>query len=168
VHPVLASCDVPSHAYTYPWAPNPDWPRFLAPSKDILAYVDKVVDRLDLAKFIHVNHQVAGCYWNDDTAKWRVTIQRVEPKADWSSTAPLKVLSEFEDECDILLHATGILNRWDYPDIPGLVHFKGRVSWEDMAAKDMTTNVKCFRLFTLLDGQIITMKINGRQRTWSL
>lgn len=55
-------------------------------------------------------------------------IQRVEAKPDWSSTAPLKVVDEFEDECDILLHATGILNRWDYPDIPGLKGFKGRVS----------------------------------------
>lgn len=80
----------------------------------------------------------------------------------------MKVLTEFEDECDILLHATGILNRWDYPDIPGLMDFKGRVSWENMAAKDVTTNVKCLRLFILLYGQIITVKINGRQRTLSL
>ena len=122
------SCDVPSHAYTFPWAPNPDWPRFLAESKDILAYVDKVVERLGLGKYIHVNHQVSGCYWNDETGKWKVEVQRVEPKADWSSTEPLKVLDEFEDECDILLHATGILNRWDYPNIPGLEDFKGRVS----------------------------------------
>lgn len=55
-------------------------------------------------------------------------IQVVEPKADWSSPEPLKVLREFDDEADILLHATGILNRWDYPDIPGLKDFKGRVS----------------------------------------
>jgi hypothetical protein len=44
----------------------------------------------------------------------------VEPKEDWASAAPLKFLSEFEDECDILFHATGILNRRNYPDIPGL------------------------------------------------
>jgi cation diffusion facilitator CzcD-associated flavoprotein CzcO len=45
------------------------------------------------------------------------------------------VLSEFWDEADILFHATGILNRWDYPDIPGLKDFKGRLlhtaGWPD-------------------------------------
>jgi cation diffusion facilitator CzcD-associated flavoprotein CzcO len=137
-------CDVPSHAYTYPWAPNPDWPRFLAPSKDIVDYLDKVIDRLDLAKYINVNHQVAGCYWNDETGKWKVKVQIVEPKEDWASTAPLKVLSEFEDECDILFHATGILNRWEYPDIPGLWDFKGRVSllpnWHTCGVKSLDVN----------------------------
>lgn len=37
------------------------------------------------------------------------------------------MLDEFWDECDVLLHATGILNRWKYPDIKGLDKFKGRV-----------------------------------------
>lgn len=86
-----------------------------------------MVDKLELAKYINVNHQIAGAYWNDETGKWKVKVQIVEPKADWSSAAPLKVLSEFEEECDILLQATGILNRWDYPDISGLRDFQGRV-----------------------------------------
>ena len=25
------ACDIPSHAYTYPFALNPDWPRFCTP-----------------------------------------------------------------------------------------------------------------------------------------
>jgi cation diffusion facilitator CzcD-associated flavoprotein CzcO len=122
------ACDVPSHAYTFPWAPNPEWPRLLASAKDIMEYVDMVIDRLGLAKYIHVNHQVAGCFWDDERGKWRVKVQIVEPKKDWSSTEPLKVLSEFEDEVDVLLHATGYFNRWNYPDIPGLGDFNGRVS----------------------------------------
>ncbi|RBR09789.1 hypothetical protein FVER53590_13320 [Fusarium verticillioides] len=32
-----------------------------------------------------------------------------------------------EDDCDMLLGALGILDRWEYPDIPGLKTFKGRV-----------------------------------------
>lgn len=122
------ACDVPSHAYTYPWAPNPEWPRFLAESKDIVSYIDTVIEKLELAKYIHVNHQIAGCVWDEERGKWKVRVQRVKPKKDWSSTEPLEVLSEFEDECDVLLQATGILNRWDYPDIKGLWDFKGKVS----------------------------------------
>ncbi|MCJ1472259.1 hypothetical protein MMC13_000906 [Lambiella insularis] len=129
------ACDVPSHAYTFPWAPNPDWPRFLAPSKDIEVYINKVVDNFDLRKYIKTNHQVAGCWWDAERSKWKVKIELVESKKDWSSTEPLKLIDSFWDECDMLLHATGILNRWDYPKIPGLSKFKGRVlhtaGWPD-------------------------------------
>lgn len=129
------ACDVPSHAYTFPWAPNPDWPRFLAHSKDIRAYVDRVVDNFDLRKCIKTNHQITGCYWDPDRAKWKVKVEVVEPKTDWSSVAPLKVIDSFEDECDFLQHATGILNRWDYPKISGIEKFKGRLvhtaGWPD-------------------------------------
>lgn len=129
------SCDIPAHAYTYPWAPWPDWKNFLAPSGDILTYLQTVVEKLALAKYIKLNHQIAGCWWNEEKGKWRVKVQVVEPKADWSSVEPLKVLHEFEDEADVVLHATGILNRWDYPDIPGLKDFKGRLvhtaGWPD-------------------------------------
>lgn len=74
-----------------------------------------------------MNHQVTRCFWDDERGKWKVKIQRVQQKENWASKEPLVVLSEFEDECDVLLHATGILNRWDYPEIPGLWDFKGRV-----------------------------------------
>ena len=121
-----SSCDVPAHIYTYPFAPNPDWPRFLAHNTDIRAYFDKVVDRCDLRKNIHVNHQIAGCYWQEETGKWKVKVQKVEPRKDMSSTAPLEVLEEFWDECDLLLHCTGNLNRWQLPDLPGIEKFKGR------------------------------------------
>jgi cation diffusion facilitator CzcD-associated flavoprotein CzcO len=136
----LHRCDTPSHGYTYPWAPYPEWPRFLSHSKDILEYLNHVVETLELGKYINVNCQVAEARWDEDRGKWRLKIQRVEPKRDWTSTEPLKVLSEFWDEADLLLHATGILNRWDYPKIPGLDKFKGRVihtaGWPDNFAED--------------------------------
>lgn len=98
-------------------------------------YAEKVVDDFGLRKYIKMNHQVAGCWWNESTSTWKVKIDIVEPKKDWSSTEPLKVIDSFWDECDFLLHATGILNRWDYPKIPGLEDFEGRVvhtaGWPD-------------------------------------
>ncbi|KAF5970676.1 flavin-binding monooxygenase [Fusarium coicis] len=128
-------CDVPSHAYTFPWAPNPDWPRFLAHSDDIRAYVHKVVDKFGLGKYFKVNHQVAGCWWDAERAKWKVKVEIVKPKLDWSSTAPLEVIDSFWDECDFLQHATGILNRWDLPKIKGISRFRGRLvhtaGWPD-------------------------------------
>jgi len=34
-----AACDIPSHAYTYQFALNPDWPRFFSYSPDIWKYL---------------------------------------------------------------------------------------------------------------------------------
>jgi cation diffusion facilitator CzcD-associated flavoprotein CzcO len=94
-----------------------------------------VTTRLDLNKYIKLNHQVASCVWDDEKGKWRVKVQLVEPKSDWSSQEPLRVLAEFEDEADVLLCATGPLNRWDLPNLEGLEGFKGRVvhtaGWPD-------------------------------------
>lgn len=40
-----------------------------------------------------------------------------------------------EDSGDILISATGILNAWKWPDIPGLFNFKGHIvhtaNWDD-------------------------------------
>lgn len=49
------------------------------------------------------------------------------PKKDWSSQEPLQVVSEFDDEADVLLCMIGPLNRWTLPSIEGLGSFKGRV-----------------------------------------
>jgi cation diffusion facilitator CzcD-associated flavoprotein CzcO len=122
------ACDVPSHAYTFPFAPNASWPRFLATAADVLVYLEKVTTRLDLKKYIKLNHQVASCIWDDNKGKWKVKVEIVEPKMDWSSRESLKVVGTFEDEADVLLCATGPLNRWDLPDLEGLESFKGRAS----------------------------------------
>jgi hydroxyversicolorone monooxygenase len=106
-----------------------------AESKDILAYLKDLVERLDLGKHIQLNTQVSEARWDESTGKWRLKLQKVKPKQDWASRAPLEVLSEFEDDCDLLLHATGVLNRWDYPNIPGLQRFQGKLvhtaGWPD-------------------------------------
>jgi cation diffusion facilitator CzcD-associated flavoprotein CzcO len=64
------------------------------------------------------NTEVIGCYWEEDVGKWTVKLRQSTPGA-----AP----REFEETCDLLLHATGILNNFKYPDIEGLNKFKGKV-----------------------------------------
>ena len=64
------------------------------------------------------NTEVIGCYWDEDAGKWTVKLRQSSPGA-----AP----REFEEKCDLLLHATGILNNFKYPDIEGLDKFKGKV-----------------------------------------
>ncbi|OQO13068.1 putative sterigmatocystin biosynthesis monooxygenase stcW [Cryoendolithus antarcticus] len=113
------ACDIPSHAYTYNFALNPDWPRFFSYSPDIFKYLEKVVSTFDLRKYMTFNTEVTGCFWNEEKGQWLVKLRQTKPGQE---------PREFEDTCDLLLHGTGILNNFKWPDIPGLKDkFKGKV-----------------------------------------
>jgi cation diffusion facilitator CzcD-associated flavoprotein CzcO len=64
------------------------------------------------------NTEVIGCYWSEDAGQWTVKLRTTS-----SGAAP----REFEEKCDLLLHATGILNNFKWPEIEGLEKFKGKV-----------------------------------------
>ncbi|KAK3718844.1 hypothetical protein LTR37_004760 [Vermiconidia calcicola] len=113
------ACDIPSHAYTYQFALNADWPRFFSYSPDIWKYLDKVCETFGLRKYMNFNTAVTGCYWNEEKGQWKVTLRQSTPGEE---------PRDFEDWCDLLLQGTGILNDFKWPDIPGLKNkFKGRV-----------------------------------------
>jgi hydroxyversicolorone monooxygenase len=64
------------------------------------------------------NTEIMGCYWNEDDGKWTVKIRETSPGSD---------PREFTVECDFILHATGLLNNFQWPKISGLDLFKGKV-----------------------------------------
>nr|POE63579.1 putative sterigmatocystin biosynthesis monooxygenase stcw [Quercus suber] len=96
-------CDIPSHAYTYQFALNPDWPRFFSYSPDIWKYLDKVCNTFDLRKYMNFYSEVVGCYWIEEKGQWRVTIRETQPG---------KEPREFDDYCDLLLHGTGLKDKF--------------------------------------------------------
>ncbi|KAL4805219.1 putative sterigmatocystin biosynthesis monooxygenase stcW [Aspergillus unguis] len=92
------ACDVPAHAYTYAFALNPDWPKYLSPSADIYRYLNRVVECFDLRKYMRFN--------SANLASGEVT----------------------EEVADVVLGAYGVLNSWKYPEeVKGLRTFKGRL-----------------------------------------
>lgn len=113
------ACDIPSHAYTLPFALNPEWPRFFSYSPDIWKYLNKVCEVWGLRKYMHFNTEVVGCYWQQDTGEWLVKIKETSPEG---------ITRLFEDRCHVLLHGTGILNNFKWPSIEGIEKFKGRIT----------------------------------------
>lgn len=113
-----AACDIPSHAYQYAFALNPAWPRFFSPSEHIWAYLDRVCETFDLRRFMKFRSEVTKAEWNEEKGVWKLSVNQIG--ADGSVT-------EFEDECDILLHATGVLNKFKWPQIKGIEKFKGKM-----------------------------------------
>ncbi|CAM5286876.1 Baeyer-Villiger monooxygenase [Streptomyces badius] len=52
------ACDVPSHLYSFSFAPNPDWPRTFSGQEHIRAYLERVADTFGLRPHIRLNHEV--------------------------------------------------------------------------------------------------------------
>ncbi len=100
------ACDVPSHAYTYSFAPNPHWSSFFAPGREIRAYFQSVFDQYDLGNLTHFNEKVTRCNYQQE--KWLVT---TESGKNFSA--------------DFVFSATGFLHQPRYPDLPGLEDFAG-------------------------------------------
>jgi len=129
------ACDIPSHAYTYNFALNPDWPRFFSYSPDIHKYLHKVVDTFGLRKYMTFNTEVTRAEWQEDAGKWKISLRQKAPDGQ---------TKEFTEECDLFFYATGILNNFKMPNIPGLDKFNGRVvhtaRWDEKYQKEQWAN----------------------------
>ena len=105
-----AACDIPSHLYSFSFAPKDDWSRVYAPQAEILAYLEQVVDDHDLRPHIRTGVEVVAATWDEPTCTWAVELDTGETLV-----------------CDVLVAATGQLSRPLVPDVPGLDDFPGPV-----------------------------------------
>jgi hydroxyversicolorone monooxygenase len=71
--------------------------------------------------------EVKSAHWQESSSTWLLQMSR--HNTDGSTT-------NFTDECDVLLHATGVLNNFKWPEINGIEKFKGKVihtaRWPDI------------------------------------
>jgi cation diffusion facilitator CzcD-associated flavoprotein CzcO len=110
------ACDVPSHAYTYAFEPNPEWSSFFAGGKEIHGYFKQVFAKYKLDEITRFNEAVTSCIYENE--QWTV-----------------KTSQNNSYVCDLLFSATGILHKPNYPDIKGLKEFGGicmhTARWDD-------------------------------------
>ena len=107
-----AACDVPSHLYSWSFAPKCDWSRKFAEQPEILSYADECVERFGLAPHLRLGTTVEDATFDEGTGRWRVTV-----------TAPATGTEVLE--ADALVLACGQLNRPWTPDLPGGDTFAG-------------------------------------------
>ncbi|MFC3713994.1 flavin-containing monooxygenase [Sphingoaurantiacus capsulatus] len=103
-----ASCDVPSHLYSYSFAPNPNWTRAFARQPEILAYFRDVAERYGLNPHIRFGTEVEGASFDEAAGEWQV---RGADGGRWTAR--------------ILIVGAGQLNRPWSPDIEGKESFRG-------------------------------------------
>jgi len=69
-----AACDVPSHLYSFSFAPNPNWSRVFSTQAEIHAYLRDCAERFKLRPRIRFNTEVQGAAWDEVSARWTVTL----------------------------------------------------------------------------------------------
>lgn len=77
-----------------------------------------MVDKLDLRKYMNFNAEVTHAQFDEHKGIWNLKIR--QKQADGT-------VKESSDDCDLLLGAIGILDRWNLPAIPGIEKFKGKI-----------------------------------------
>jgi len=101
------ACDVPSHLYSFSFAPNPRWSRAFSPQPEIRAYLEDVAARFGVLPHLHCDTDLLAGTWDDDALLWRLTTSRGDLTAD------------------IVVSGCGGLVEPAYPDVPGVGSFAG-------------------------------------------
>jgi 4-hydroxyacetophenone monooxygenase len=106
-----AACDVPSHLYSFSFAPY-DWSRYFATSEEIQRYLEHVADLFDVRRYIRFNSEVLAANYDEEAAEWEAVLRTAD--------GALESL-----RADMVISAVGAFNKPRYPDVPGMSSFAG-------------------------------------------
>ncbi|KAL4927567.1 flavin-containing monooxygenase [Aspergillus undulatus] len=117
------ACDIPAHTYQATFEPNKEWSTFYAAAPEIHKYWKGVSEKYGCEKHIKFKHQVCGATWDNLRSKWTLQVKNLDSG------------ETIEDECDVVVSASGALNEWKWPSIEGLHDFKGKLmhsaNWDE-------------------------------------
>ena len=75
-------CDVPSHLYSFSFAPNPNWSSTFSPQPEILEYLRDVAQRFGVTPHVRFEHELRGADWDEGAGHWRLDTSQGELTAD--------------------------------------------------------------------------------------
>lgn len=117
------ACDIPSHSYTFSWQGNPNWSKLYVSGEEIFQFFRGLAEEYGVYEKTKLEHKVVGAKWIQESSQWEVTVEN------------LKTGETIVDHGDVLMNCSGVLNKWDFPNIKGLKTFQGPVihtaKWED-------------------------------------
>lgn len=116
-YPGLA-IDIASPIYSYSFEPYPEWSREFASREEIQQYIEHCANKYDVMKLVQFNTELERAVFNEATFEWELHIKDGR-----------------KETCDIFISAPGPLVEAKYPDIKGVVDFKGEklhsAKWDD-------------------------------------
>ncbi|KAI4627901.1 hypothetical protein J4E80_002036 [Alternaria sp. BMP 0032] len=109
------ACDIPSVNYQFSWKIKL-WSHYYSYSPEIWEYLKSIERENDfIAKYIRLRHRLEHVEWDDAAGLWRFRVRDLEKDV------------VFEDSAEFFVNAGGVLNKWKWPEIPGLQDFKGKL-----------------------------------------
>jgi cation diffusion facilitator CzcD-associated flavoprotein CzcO len=99
------TCDVPSHLYSFSFAPNPGWSRSFSRQPEIWAYLKWCAERFGVLDHVRTGHDVLRATW--EGRRWRL------------ETAGGTYFA------DVFVSAVGAFSEPAVPRLPGLASFAG-------------------------------------------
>jgi cation diffusion facilitator CzcD-associated flavoprotein CzcO len=98
---------VPSHLYSFSFAPNPDWSSSFSPQPEIQDYLRRTTDDFGIRPHLRFGAEVRHARWDDARERWHIET------------------SAGTYEAQFLVSATGALSDPSVADLPGLENFSG-------------------------------------------
>jgi cation diffusion facilitator CzcD-associated flavoprotein CzcO len=103
------ACDVPSHLYSFSFAPNPTWSQTYSRQPEIRDYLQRCADDFGIRPHVRLGTDVEEASWNEDEQRWEIETSRGSFAAR------------------VLVAGMGPLTEPKVPDLPGLDDFEGEV-----------------------------------------
>jgi cation diffusion facilitator CzcD-associated flavoprotein CzcO len=101
-------CDVPSHLYSFSFAPNPNWSNTYSPQPEIRDYLRRCAEEFGIRSHILTDVEVQGSAWNRDDQCWKIDT----------------ILGTFTAR--VLISGMGPLTEPKLPAVPGIESFEGK------------------------------------------
>ena len=102
-------CDIPSHLYSFSFAPNPEWTQTYSSQPEIRDYLDGCVERFGVSGHLRTGVALESAEWSEAEGRWLIE----------TSAGPLRAR--------VLVSAMGPLTEPKLPDVPGLESFEGKL-----------------------------------------
>jgi cation diffusion facilitator CzcD-associated flavoprotein CzcO len=100
-------CDIPSHLYSFSFAPNPGWTRTYPLQPELKTYLNACAERYGLREHIKLGCEVTGAEWDERANLWRIE----------TAQGPFTA--------ELLFAGPGFLSEPSIPALPGLEEFAG-------------------------------------------
>ncbi len=152
------ACDVPSHLYSFSFAPNPNWSQTYSRQPEIRAYLRRCADDFGVRPHIELGCRATAAAWDEANARWTIETTRGTVRAR------------------VLVAGPGPLFEPKVPDLPGLERFEGRVfhsaRWDhdyDLAGKRVAaigTGASAIQFVPSIRPQVKQVHVFQRTAPW--
>ena len=153
-----AACDVPSHLYSFSFAPNPDWSRSFSPQAEIQAYLRQQARRLGVYDKCLFGAELTRARWDEDAQRWLVRTTAGTFRAR------------------VLVSAGGALSEPATPQLPGLAGFAGTTfhsaRWDhghDLSGERVAvigTGASAVQFVPQIAGRVSRLYVHQRTPAW--